>query len=96
MGIDMQISLSVHVQIDERMLGQQRQHVVEKADTRRDFGLPTAVELERERDLSFAGVSLDFGNAWHSIILLNGWSHPVRLIAAELPTAGRFQRPCRP
>ena len=44
--VDVQVALGVDRQIDRRVLGQQRQHVVEEADAGGDLGLPDAVEVQ--------------------------------------------------
>ena len=63
--IDFEIALGVDREIDHRVLRQQRQHVVEKADAGADLRLAGAVEIERELDLRFGGLARNGGGAGH-------------------------------
>ena len=65
--IDVQIALGLHGQIDRRVLGQQRQHVVEEADAGGDLALARAVEIQLEADLGLGGLAIDGGGAGHGM-----------------------------
>ena len=71
--IDVQIALGANRQIDRRVLGEQRQHVVEKADAGRDVGLARAVQVERELDVRFGGLAVDGGGSCHECSLGAEW-----------------------
>ena len=72
MLIDVQIALGLHVQIDGRMLGQKREHVIEKADAGGDVAVARAVEVELDVDLRFSGFAIDGGGAGHGSEGSNG------------------------
>ncbi len=63
--IDVQIALGLHVQIDRRVLGQQREHVIEEADAGGNLALPGAVEIQLDADFGFGGFAIDGGGARH-------------------------------
>ena len=46
--IDVQVALGLNVQVDRRVLGQQRQHVIEEADAGGDLRCARAVEVQLE------------------------------------------------
>ena len=48
--IDVQIALGLDVQIDRRVLGQQRQHVVEKADAGRNLAVARSRRDSAQRE----------------------------------------------
>jgi hypothetical protein len=51
--IDFQVTLSLHRQVKLCVPGQQRQHVVEKADPGMDFGSAMAVQFESDVNFCF-------------------------------------------
>jgi len=57
--IDVQVALGAELHVDERMLGEALQHVVEKADTRRDVERARAVEIDGGRNVRLARLALD-------------------------------------
>ena len=63
--IDVQIALGLHVQIDGCMLGQKREHVIEKTDAGGDVADARAIEIELDADLRFSGFAIDGGGAGH-------------------------------
>ena len=63
--IDVQIALGLHVQIDRRVLRQQREHVIEEADAGGNLALPRAVEIQLDANLGFGGFAIDGGGARH-------------------------------
>ena len=48
MPVHLEITATLERQIDERVSGKKREHVIEKAQTRGHFGLASAIEIERE------------------------------------------------
>ena len=63
MAVDVQVSLASDRQVHERMAGEQLEHVVEKADSRRDLAPPLTVKIERQADVGFAGRPGDLGRS---------------------------------
>ena len=63
--IDVQVARRLDGQVHQRVLRQQRQHVIEEADSGVDLSLAGAVEIERQVDGGFGGLSVNFGGAWH-------------------------------
>lgn len=63
--IDVQIALRDYSEVDQRVLCQQRQHVVKEADSRVDLSLSGAVQIEREVDGRFGRLSMNTGRARH-------------------------------
>ena len=51
--VDVQVALGANREVDRGVLGQQRQHVVEKADAGGDIGLARAIQVERELNVRF-------------------------------------------
>ena len=51
--IDMQVAGRLHLQVDQRVAGERRQHMVEETDARGDLGLPRAVEVEVNLNICF-------------------------------------------
>ena len=66
MLIDVQVALGLDHQIDGRMPGQEREHVVEEADARGDLRAAAAVEIDFEADIGFRRLPLDGGRARHN------------------------------
>ena len=48
-----------------RVLGQQREHVVEESDAGGDLGLADAVEQQFQFDLGFGRLAMNFGSTRH-------------------------------
>jgi len=69
--IDMQIALGLDLQIHQRMATELVQHMVEKTDTRCDFGPTRTVEIELDGNGSFLGLALQLGLT-HGIPTLAG------------------------
>ncbi len=63
--IDVQIALCLHVQINRRVLRQQREHVVEEPDAGGNLALPGAIEIQLNANLGFSGFTIDGGSAGH-------------------------------
>ena len=59
MLIDLEVALRADPQIEQGVLGQQLEHVVEKADARLDIGLTGAVQLQLQLDLGLVRLTLD-------------------------------------
>ena len=61
MRVHFQIAVAAQLQIHRRVLGEQREHVVEERDAGFDGGFALAVEVEADGDAGFFGVARDFG-----------------------------------
>jgi len=57
MSIDVGIAVALDGQIDQCVCGKEGQHVVEKAESGRDFWFSGSIELERQCNLRFVGIS---------------------------------------
>ena len=55
MEVDMQVALGAQLQVEQRVAGQRREHVVEEADPGIDLGGAGPVEVQRQRDVGFSG-----------------------------------------
>ena len=60
--------MAVDGQVDGRVLGQQGQHVVEKADAGGDPRLADAVQQQFQFDVGFGRFAVDLGSAGHGQI----------------------------
>jgi len=63
--IDLDIALGVDREVGEAVFREEVKHVVQKRDSGGDLGVARAVNLEREGDAGFGGVTLDFSGASH-------------------------------
>jgi hypothetical protein len=61
--IDVQITARPQVEIDQRVAGEQIEHVIEKTDPAVALPTPAAIEQQLQLDIGFAGASLDGGLA---------------------------------
>jgi hypothetical protein len=75
MVIDMKITRHRHVEVEQRVTREQLEHVVEKADTRRDLGPTRPVEVEGDLHVGLRRLAADAGGA---VGLLGHGSVPVR------------------
>ena len=57
--IHVEVAFAMQLQINNRMLGEQRQHVIEKRHTRADGGFANAVQIDSGNYLRFFGNALD-------------------------------------
>ena len=62
-GVDMQVTLGLDVQVDQAMACDLVEHVVEKRHPGGELRNPRAVEVEADRDLGFEGVASDLCGA---------------------------------
>ena len=65
MLIDVQIADGLEFQVDRRMFGQEREHVVEEAHAGRDFRHARAVQFQFELDVGLGGFALNAGGSGH-------------------------------
>ena len=65
MLIDVQVARGPHLQVECAMLGEQRQHVIQKADAGGDICLAGAVDVERQLDIRLGSFAVDGGGSWH-------------------------------
>ncbi len=65
MLIDVQIAHGLQLQIDRRMFGEQRQHVIEEAHAGRDIRRARSVQLQFELDVGLGGFALNAGGSGH-------------------------------
>jgi hypothetical protein len=56
-----QVALGGQRQVEQRVAGERRQHVVEEADAGRHVGRPGAVQIQRGADRGFGGLPHDLG-----------------------------------
>ncbi len=63
MKIDLHVALGAHFEIEERVLGEKRQHVIEERNARRDRRLAAAIDGELDRDIGLAGDAVNLGVA---------------------------------
>jgi hypothetical protein len=61
MGIDMQIALSLDLQVDHAVARHLVEHVIEERDTGGEPALAAAIEIETNENPGFEGISTDFG-----------------------------------
>ena len=59
---------AVDRQVEGRVLGQQREHVVEKADAGGDLRLADAVEQQFQLDVGFRRFAVESGGAGHGML----------------------------
>ena len=65
MLIDVKVSLSIDLQVQQRVLGQQRQHVIEESDTRVNLRAAGPVEVQLKLDRGFRSLAANGGSSWH-------------------------------
>ena len=63
--IDVQVAAALDLQIQRRVLGQKRQHVVEESDAAGDLRAAAAVEVDLQADFGLRGFALNGGRACH-------------------------------
>ena len=68
--VDMQVALHLDREVDQRMAGEEVEHMVEEADAGRDLGLAGAVESERHGDIGLVGAAADARGAHGPLSLL--------------------------
>lgn len=90
--IDVQIALRGHRQVDQRVLRQQREHVIEETNAGVDLRLAGAIEIEGQVDCRFGSLPMNGGGAWHERIRdLKNWDWKGRSRGSVLPAGlGRF------
>ena len=63
-GVDVQVALAAHVEVEAGVRGERGQHVVEEADAgARSRERPCAVEVQRQADVGLARLALDRGSS---------------------------------
>ena len=62
-GVDLEVALRLHREVDHAVARDLVEHVVEERDARGEARLARAVEVHGDEDLGFLGVSLDFRGA---------------------------------
>lgn len=61
MAIDMQVAMAAHFEIEAAMLGQCRQHVIEKAYPAIELGLAAAIQIDGNGDIGLTGLAVNAG-----------------------------------
>ncbi len=62
-GIDMQITARIDLQVDQAMPGNLIEHVIEESYARRQLGLARAFQVELDADLGFQRCAMYVGSA---------------------------------
>src|SRR5687768_731377 len=75
MIINVDVTVRFHVEVEEAVLREERQHVIEKWDTRIDLGRAPTVERQRERNIGFSRFACDGACASTPYELCAGWNH---------------------
>ena len=70
MRVDMRVAIALDVQVHERMLGEEFEHVIKKPDPGLDRADPFAIDRQRQADLGLAGLALDRGFAYRGWLRL--------------------------
>ena len=65
MRIDMQIALGLHIEVEQPMPGEGRQHMVEKSDPGVDRGFTRPIEVEVDENVGLGGFAAEVGSACH-------------------------------
>ena len=55
--------MAVHLEVDQAVLGEEREHVVEEPDAGVDLRDASAVEVDPQRDVGLGGLALQAGFA---------------------------------
>ena len=90
--VDLQVARGAHRQVDGRVPGQQREHVVEEADAGGDLRGAGAVEVQLDLDLGFGRLALDAGGAGHGQMILANRARQAS-ICSSVPTEIRRPSP---
>ena len=53
MGVDLDIALGAHIQVEQAMAAKRIEHVIEKRHPRIDGGFARSIDVERKRDVGF-------------------------------------------
>ncbi len=93
--VDVQIAPRVDGQRDAAVVGDLREHVVQKAQARGDLAveIPAAVEVEADGDLRLAGLAPDFGPAFAAADEFGDFAPRVGDQRTGVGGAGFLQRP---
>ena len=81
MKIDVAVADGSDGEVEQTVLGEQRQHVIEEPDSRIDLGLTAAVEVEFQTDIGFRRVASDRAST----------SHDMRFLSAGIEVRCRLQ-----
>ena len=66
-AVDVQVAVAANRKIEQRVAGQQREHVVEEAEAGLDVGLAGTIEIDRQHDVGFSGLAGNGGGTWHGV-----------------------------
>lgn len=69
MCVHLRVAITSDFQIEESMLGEEREHVIQESDTRIDLALASAIEVQFQVDLGFRCFSVDCCAASHLLVL---------------------------
>src|SRR5690606_29375846 len=94
-GVDVQVALGPHGQVEQPVLGELVEHVVVEADAGGDVGDPGPVEVDLDQDLGLLGGAFDAAGAAHGGGVLRWWLGWVGA-AGRLSPGGRRGRGARP
>ena len=65
--IDMQIALGLHIEVEQPMPGECRQHMVEESYPGVDVGFTRTVEVEADENIGLGGFTAEVGSACHGV-----------------------------
>ena len=68
----MQVTLCFDREVHEGVSCEQLQHVIKKTDSGADVGLARAVQVYRDRDRCFLGLTIDCSAAVHGVVSARG------------------------
>ena len=66
-GVDVQVASAFHAQVEQAVLGDVREHVIEKAYAGGEVELARPIEIEGQVDLCLVGFAIDRCGAWHNV-----------------------------
>jgi hypothetical protein len=64
-AIDMGVSIAMDFEVNQAVPGEKGQHVIQKANTCRDLGNPSPVQVENELNIGFGGFPMNRRNSCH-------------------------------
>src|SRR5690606_34024478 len=72
MRVDMQVAVRLDFEVEQRVPGEQREHVIEESDAGADLDLLRAVQFELQPDVGLGGLAMNRGGAGHAEAVRGG------------------------